>query len=269
MTRLTVVAVLSEHRRALTSLVVTVMLLGSLAAATVPSSALETELTGPDEVDRNARMTVTATVDIEEGERVPIETYQFTISPEATDSGEALTVTFAPNGTIHEVTPEDGTINNGDIRIQQFVESLTITPVENQAPYGYGTLSAYDEEADVTRDYGYGYGYGYGDADATEFEYRISFNATALDRGTFVGRLGIDTGDESAFVSDEFEFEVTKPTEKAEKGHKNGEGTEKNSHAGQNRQSGKHVANSDTSPPGRSAIATPVVANWFDGGDVR
>lgn len=212
MNRRTLDAVLSDHRRTLLSLLLTVVLIGSLVAAAVPSSAVETTLTGPDEVDRNDRMTVTATVNLEDGERVPVEAFKFTLSPSDAPTDEALTVTFAPDGTVLEVTPERGTINNGDIRIQQFVQSLTITPVENSASYGYGYRAGYDEQAGVTRDYGYGYGFGYGSGEQSEFEYEISFAATALDRETFSGQLAVDTGDETSFASDEFQFEVTRPS---------------------------------------------------------
>ncbi|MFC7202998.1 hypothetical protein ACFQJC_05700 [Haloferax namakaokahaiae] len=212
MNRDTLESALSEHRRTLLSLVLTVLMLGSLAAAAMPSSAVETTVTGPDEVDRNDRMTVTATIDLQDGERVPVEAFQFTLSPSDTDGDEPLTVTFAPNGTVLDVTPERGTINRGDIRIRQFTKSLEITPVSNSASYGYGYRSGYDERAGLTREYGYGYGFGYGTGDATEFEYEIAFDATALDRETFSGRVGVDTGDETSFVSDEFQFEVVRPS---------------------------------------------------------
>ncbi|KAB1185425.1 MULTISPECIES: hypothetical protein [Haloferax] len=272
MNRPSVVTVLSEHRRSLMSLAVTVMLLGSLAAAAMPSSALETGLTGPDEVDRNDRITVTATVDIKDGERVPIETYVFTISPEDAD-GE-LSVTFAPNGTVLEVTPERGTINRGDIRINQFVKTLTITPVGSSASYDYGSRTAFDENAGVTRDYGYGYGYGYGEQ--PEFEYEISFRATALDRGTFVGQLGIGTSDETSFESDEFQFDVTRPTKDAEDGaasdgvdeHDDAEDTDRPSRGDQNRRSDTRATGSDTSQ-GRSAVTVPTFVTSSEGGLIR
>ncbi|WP_410766307.1 hypothetical protein [Haloferax sp. DFSO60] len=214
MRRNTLESVLSDYRRPLLSLALTVILLGSLAAAAVPSSAVETTLSGPDEVDRNDRMTVTATIDLEDGERVPIEAFQFTLSPTDADIDEPLTVTFAPNGTVLEVTPERGTINRGDIRIEQFTQSLTITPVENSASYGYGYRAGYDEQAGVTRQYGYGYGYGfgYGYGEQSELKYEISFDATSLDRESFNGQLSIDTGEETSFSSEVFQFEVVRPS---------------------------------------------------------
>ncbi|EJN58093.1 hypothetical protein [Halogranum rubrum] len=212
MDRETVRTVLSENRQTVVSLAVTVVLLGSLVALATPSAAVETTLTGPNEVDRDDRVTTTATVDVVDGERIPIDGFVLTLQPSGDDE-DALTVTFAPNGTVVDVTPEDGTINRGDIRIQQFVQSLTITPTGQGAPYGYGARTGYDEERGEPRNFGYGYGYGYGYGDAPEFEYTISFDATAFDHGSFVGRLGVDTGNETAFRSSPFRFEVTRPNQ--------------------------------------------------------
>lgn len=201
-------AAFSENRQTVLSLAVTVVLLGSLVAVATPSAAVETTLTGPDEVERTDRVTTTATVDVVDGERIPIAGFVLTLRPH---DGDELTVTFAPNGTVLDVTPERGTIDGGDVRIRQFVQSLTITPTAQRAPYGYGPRTGFDERRDESRNFGYGYGYGYGYGDVPEFEYRISFDATALDRGSFVGRLAVDTGDETAFRSDAFGFEVTRP----------------------------------------------------------
>lgn len=201
-------AYLSANRQTVLSLAVTVVLLGSLVAVATPSAAVETTLTGPDEVDRNDRITTTATVDLTDDERIPLDAFVLTLRPDGVDD-EALTVTFAPNGTVLDVSPEDGTVNNGDIRVEQFVESLTITPTDRDARYGYGYRTGVD--GDETREFGYGYGYGYADTDTPEFGYTISFDATALDRTSFVGQLSVDTGEETAFASEEFEFEVTHP----------------------------------------------------------
>lgn len=209
MNRDTIRAVLSENRQTVVSLAVTLVLLGSLVAVATPSAAVETTLTGPEEVDRNDRVTTTATVDVVDGERIPIDAFELTLGPRGSD--DELTVTFAPNGTVLDVTPERGTVARGDIRVRQFVQSLTITPTARSAPYGYGPRTGYDEERGQPRNFGYGYGYGYGYGDTPEFEYTIAFDATALDRGSFVGRLGVDTGDGTAFRSDAFGFEVTRP----------------------------------------------------------
>lgn len=207
---------LDANRQTLLSVAVTAVLIGSLVAVATPSGAVETTLTGPEEVDRNERITTTATVDLKDGERIPIDAFVLTIRPAGADEGESLAVTFAPNGTVLDVTPERGTINDGDIRIQQFVQKLTITPNSLDAPYGYGYRTGYDERDGDSREFGYGYGYGYGDGELAEFEYTISFPATAFDRGSYVGQLSVDTGDEIAFSSDEFQFEVTRPN--ADKG---------------------------------------------------
>lgn len=216
MDRETLWAVLSENRQTVVSLVVTVVLLSSLVALATPSGAVETTLTGPDEVDRDERVTTTATVDVVDGERIPIDGFVLTLSPRDDGGDDALTVTFAPNGSVVDVTPERGTVNRGDIRVEQFVQSLTITPTRQAAPYGYGARTGYDEERGDPRNFGYGYGYGYGYGDVPEFEYTISFDATAFDRGSYVGRLGVDTGNETAFESSPFRFEVTRPNQGGE-----------------------------------------------------
>jgi hypothetical protein len=230
MNRDTVRAVLSENRQTVVSLAVTLVLLGSLVAVATPSAAVETTLTGPEEVDRNDRVTATATVDVVDGERIPIDAFELTLSPRGSD--DELTVTFAPNGTVLDVTPERGTVARGDIRVRQFVWSLTITPTARSAPYGYGPRTGYDEERGEPRNFGYGYGYGYGYGDTPEFEYTIAFDATALDRGSFVGRLGVDTGDGTAFRSDAFGFEVTRPNDDGDGG--DGDGDDSDDSDGEN-----------------------------------
>lgn len=195
-------------RRQLLTLGVTASILLSLLAFTQPTSAVLTTVSGPDEFTKPDKIEFDTAIEIREDERVPIESFNLVLT---TDDGESVTITFAPDGTVQSITPADGTVGTGDIRIGQLRDSLEITRVESNADFGYGYGYGTDERTDESHAFGYGYGYGYGSAQPS-FHYHVSMNSTAFQHGEYTAQLSVNTVDEDGlFASNEKSFEVSRP----------------------------------------------------------
>lgn len=195
-------------RRELLTLAVTASILLSLLAFTQPTSAVMTTVSGPDEVTKPDTLEFDTAIEIREDERVPIESFNLVLT---TDDGESATITFAPDGTVMSITPAEGTVGNGDIRIGQLRDSLEITPVESNADFGYGYGYGTDERTNESHSFGYGYGYGYGSAQPS-FEYHVSMNSTAFQQGEYTAQLSVNAdGEDGLFTSNEKSFEVSRP----------------------------------------------------------
>lgn len=197
-------------RRELLTLGMTASILVSLLVFTQPTAAVLTTVSGPDEVQIPGPMEFETAVEIREDERVPIESFDLLIR---TEDGGTVTITFAPDGTVQSIEPAEGTVGNGEIRVDQLRESLEITPVESNADFGYGYGSGTNERTGESRSFGYGYGYGYGGAQPS-FEYRIAVNSTAFAQGEYTMQLRVNTdGEDGVFASNEKVFEIDEPGE--------------------------------------------------------
>ena len=197
-------------RKKTVSIAITALVVASLLAAAQPASAVAVSVDGPDEVRQTEEFTFTSTVEIRDGEQVPIESYTLHLTPED-GSGEAATVTFAPNGTVLGTTPAEGVVGDGRIRMDLLRETIAVTPVTQDAEYGYGYGYAVDERTGEEVEFGYGYGYGYG-GDGGTFAFDIALDAQALKHGDYTARLSVNTakGDDT-FASNEQAFSVVVP----------------------------------------------------------
>ena len=196
-------------RRGLLSLVLTASIILSLLVVAQPTGAVLTTVSGPQTVDKPGTIEVRTAVEIREDERIPIDGLVLEI---ATEDGDAVRVTFAPNGTVLAVDPPRGVVGEGEIRVNRLRKTLTVTPLGSAADYGYGDRSGTDERTDESRAFGYGYGYGYA-GDESGLAYEIEMDSRAFKQGEYAVRLLVDTGDgEPAFASNEESIEVRLPT---------------------------------------------------------
>lgn len=195
-------------RRELLALGLTAAILVSLFALSQPSSAVLTAVSGPEEVNRPDEVTLRSTVEIRDDERIPVESFVLTIE---TDDGESVAVTFAPDGTVETVTPAGGVVGEGEIRVDLLRRTLDITPVEQNAEFGYGFRSGTDERTGETREFGYGYGFT-GDG-GPGFAFDVSMDSKALKQGDYTVSLAVNTGDgQRLFESNEKDLEVVLPS---------------------------------------------------------
>lgn len=187
---------MSASKQQLLTVAIVSTLIVSLGAFAGTSAAVETTVDGPDTVERPGTATFDSSVTIRDGERVPVENLTLTLRT-ADDADERVTVTFTPNGTVESITPDEGVVGEGEIRVDQLRRSLEITPAQQNVGYGYGYGYGYDERTNDSRvDFGYGYGFaanGSGDATLT---YEISFDSTALKHGDYELFLSVNTEEE-------------------------------------------------------------------------
>ncbi|WP_255197776.1 hypothetical protein [Halorarius litoreus] len=196
------------RRQQLVTVAIVSALIVSLIAFAGASAAVETTVTGPDEVDRPDIVEFQSTLDIRDGEQVPIENFTLTIQP-ADSPEESVTVTFAPDGTVLGISPENGTVGQGEIRIEQLRESLDITLVEQTTDTGYGYSYGYDERRGDER---VEFGYGYGSTNGT-FTYDIAFSSKALKHGSYELFLAVNTPSKTGqFQSNVEDFDVNVPS---------------------------------------------------------
>ena len=175
----------------------------SVVAFAGPAAAVTTSVTGADEVTKPDQFTITSTVEFHGGEEVPIENYTLTLRPEG-EAEESVNVTFAPDGTVVDVDPARGVVGEGEIRVTQLRNSLTITPFGTNGSDGYG--------------YGYGYGYGndsgygYGVAGSTTFE--VGLDSKAFRAGEYATFLTVNTANETGLYRSNVEtFTVELPSQ--------------------------------------------------------
>jgi len=195
------------NQQLLTVAIVTTLVV-SLVAFTGTSAAVHTTVTGPSEVERPETVELHSTLTIDDGERVPVENFTLTVHP-AGSPDESVRVTFAPDGTIQRVTPEGGVAGQGEIRIAQLRDSLSITLAERTAGVGYGYGYGYDERhGDEPVSLGYGYG-----SEAGDFTYDVSFDSKALKHGSYEVSLAVNTPSKTGlFRSNVASFDVTVPS---------------------------------------------------------
>lgn len=166
----------------------------SVAAFAGSAAGVETAVEGPDEVTKPDDFTLTSSIDIRDGERVPVENYTLTVRPAGAEEG--LRITFAPNGTIVGTDPEGGVVGEGQIKVEQLRKKAGITPVDRNGSYGYGYGYGYDERTGDTTEFGYGYGYA-GDGVQPTFTYDVELPSTAFKKGEYETFLTVNTGDET------------------------------------------------------------------------
>ena len=151
--------------------------------AVQPTSAVEASLDGPGEVSQTNTARFTANVGVSSpGAR--IDSLTLTFRPVGGE--ESVTVTLAPDGTVRQVDPADGTVGQGEIRVALLRRTLDV---------------------DVVDDPG-GYGYGYGAGNAT---YDVRVDTRAFKQGAYDVTLTVEC-DGGASSSDATRFEVTLPS---------------------------------------------------------
>lgn len=200
-------------RRGIATFGVTAVVVALLLVATQPAAAVVAEVSGPDEITHGEEASFTATIDIREDERVPIEGIEVDLSP--VGSNGTATAVFAPNGTLQGVST-NGNLD-GKINVSDLAASIAIEEVDRNADFGYGYLNGTDERTGDELDfgYGYGYGYGYGDGGQPSLGYAVQFDTGAFDPGNYTLSINVDTG-EDAFASNEITFRVAAAVQEAD-----------------------------------------------------
>lgn len=182
---------LQNRKHTLASIAIVASIVLSLTVLAQPTGAVATTVTGPDQVERHEMAEFTVVVD-PGGDDLTVDGYRLRIS--VTDSDDAATVLFGPDGDVRSITPRRGVVGHGEIRINTLRRGLTITPV------------------DTDDDTGYGYGYGYGDNSRVAFD--VSIPTKALKHGTYAVTVGVDTADgTNLYPSSPAEFDVAVPSD--------------------------------------------------------
>lgn len=198
----------SRHHRLL-AVAITLAILGALVMA-APTGAVKTTITGDDEVRQPDEATFTTSVDIREGERVPIESFTLEIASEGCE--ESVAIEFDHNGTVLSSEPQRGTVCGGDIRVNLLLRTLEITPMGQNADFGYGYGYGYDERSGESHTFGYGYGYGYGYGEGATFTFEIEVDSQALKQGSHTLQVSINTAEEDGlFASNKKTLDVLLP----------------------------------------------------------
>lgn len=192
-------------RRELLTLGMAASIVLSLLVFTQPTAAVLSTVEGPDQVRQSDELSFGATVELRQDERVPIEGYELTVSPNGTAGN--VTVVFAPDGTVESVQA------SGDagerINVSRLEETLVVARTAGNADFGYGYLSGTNERTGEERSFGYGYGYGYGDGTQPTYGFDIGVDASAFEPGNYTLRLSVATnGEDDAFASNPVAFEV-------------------------------------------------------------
>jgi hypothetical protein len=219
---------MSTTRQKLLTIALVSSIIASLVVFAGSTAAVETAITGDNSVEKKGTLEFQSTLTIRDGERVPVDNFTLTIHP-ADEPDEAVEVTFAPDGTILEISPEDGVVGEGEIRVDKLRKALDITLVESDAEYGYGYGYGYDERrGDERVDFGYGYGFEDGDGDAT-FTYDIELDAKPFKHGDYELFVSVNSAtEEGLFESNHKSFEVLNPSgvDPAEEGESEGDGVD-------------------------------------------
>ncbi|MDF9746754.1 hypothetical protein [Natrinema salsiterrestre] len=150
----------------LVALVVTVLVAGSLLVLAQPATAVDITVDGPSEVTPDERASFDAVVDTR-SDPVDVDSLNVVIM---TDTGESVTVTFAPDGTVLDVRSSG--VTKETINIKQLETSLDIALESERDDVGYGVNG--------------------GDALA----YQIQFDGKAFADGEFDLSVSINTPDE-------------------------------------------------------------------------
>lgn len=192
-------------RRQLLTLGITASILLSLLVFAQPTAAVLSTVDGPDEFRQSDEVSFGATIELRQDERVPIESFELRFSPTGTSG--AVTVVFAPDGTLESVhTSGDAAAS---INVSRLEETLVIGRTAGNADFGYGYLSGTNERTSEEHTFGYGYGYGYGYGAQPTFGFDISFDSSAFAPGNYTLRLSVNADeDDGAFDSNLFSFEV-------------------------------------------------------------
>lgn len=179
-------------KRKLVSFAVTVSIVLSLLALAQPTTAALVTVTGPREVSRPDTFTVSTTVTIRSEERVGVDRFRLTLSPDGDDA--EVTVVFDADGEILAVSPARGVVSRGGIRVSPLRRSLSITPQHPDGSVGYG--------------YGYGYGYGSGDR---QFAFDVQLDSKAFEDGRYVISVAVD-GDADVVTAGQTTVSVVSPS---------------------------------------------------------
>lgn len=173
-------------KRKLAAVVLTVVVAGSLFLIVQPATAVDITIDGPSEVAPSERASFEATVDTR-ADPVDVDSLNLVIT---SDTGESVTVTFAPDGTVLDVRSSD--VDKEEINVKQFETSLEITPESKRDDVGYGVNG--------------------GDT----LKYGVQFDAKAFAAGEYGLSMGVNTPDErDRYSSDEEPFEVSSDKKKS------------------------------------------------------
>ena len=172
--------------------VITVLILVGMVLMGSPAGAVSTTLSGPtDDVDLNDNDDVTLTyeIEIEDGERINIDGYEFELID---DEGDSTTIE-ADGATMPLVSIGEDNSDAIDIDITEVVTSSDFSGVQSQ--FGYGYLSGYDNAAgyDAFAGYGYGYGYGYSASSDNTASISITIPGDAFDTGDYTATAEVVT----------------------------------------------------------------------------
>lgn len=211
------------------AVLLTFAIIGGLVVLGSPAGAVVTTLDGPDsDVNKNNQDTITfnLTVEIEDGERVPIGGYQLTLTD--ADTSDEDTLRFHANGS--NASNAIGGDNPSSIDRSTLNQSLSVDSVTS--PFGYGDLSGYDNNQGFGYGYGYGYdfpggnkgyGYGYDSNKGNKVELTFTVDADAFDKGDYEAQAriiiddpidddGSPSNDNTAYETGTESFTVTKPS---------------------------------------------------------
>jgi len=169
---------------------VTALILAGLIIGSSPGAAVSTAVSGPDQVDLDSSSSdtieLTHTVDIEDGERIPVEGVQYDIAEATGDDSTTVAVDLTTNSVVVADGDGSGAINSDSLN-PGLVSVSTNYPSSGsgygyQPGYGYGYSNfgyGYGYRSGTEFGYGYdsqlGYGYGYG-SDEVAFGYGYGYN---------------------------------------------------------------------------------------------
>ncbi len=205
---------------------ITAVILAGLIIGSSPAAAVSTSVSGPGQVDladdTSDTVELTYEVDIEEGERVPVEGVQFDIAEAGGDDTSTVSVDLATNQVVGGDGDDAGAINTSALN-PTLVGVTTNYPSDETRGYGYGygyqtgTEFGYGYDAGLGYGYGYdstevGFGYGYGysqngygyGATTTPTEFNVTI---AVDKAAFA--TGADGGEKDYGVTGSVITEVT------------------------------------------------------------
>jgi len=205
---------------------ITAVILAGLIIGSSPAAAVSTSVSGPGQVDladdTSDTVELTYEVDIEEGERVPVEGVQFDIAEAGGDDTSTVSVDLATNQVVGGDGDDAGAINTSALN-PTLVGVTTNYPSDETLGYGYGygyqtgTEFGYGYDAGLGYGYGYdstevGFGYGYGysqngygyGAATTPTEFNVTI---AVDKAAFA--TGADGGEKDYSVTGSVITEVT------------------------------------------------------------
>ncbi len=126
----------------------------------------------------------TLTIDIDVGERIPIDNIQLII-----DGPAQGLIVLSPSGAV----------------ISSDMDVTLVSGPQLPLPYGYGYLFGYDGQTGYGYEFGYGYGYG-----TSTLTYVLQINTGDSPAGTYSARVEVNTGNinHPIFSSDSIYFEI-------------------------------------------------------------